>query len=370
MKKSFAYLLLLSVILSACKNEKKADEFILHGSLRGLEDGTKIWLIKQDMETQKVDTLASGEAKKQVFDLNGKITQPDVCILLVGSGKRGMPLFMEPSYISLSGSLDKLSKAEIIGSKSHDEFSRINTKIESVYAEQEKFYNAMDIANMSGDKEKLDSLSKEMEKIYSRVENMVKEYADKNPNSYAAPFVVMNNVFYMDPLIYSPIYTKFSSEVKNSSFGKALGKKIEVLAKTATGKQAPDIVGKDPQGNEISLINVKGKVTLIDFWASWCGPCRKENPNVVKIYAKYHDKGFNIFGVSLDEDARAWQMAIEKDGLTWNHVSDLKGWQSSYAKDYGVQAIPQTILIDAEGKIIARNVFGDELDARLSELLK
>ncbi len=146
---------------------------------------------------------------------------------------------------------------------------------------------------------------------------------------------------------------------------------------TNVGDKAKDIVLTSPDGKEIKLSSIKGKVVLIDFWASWCGPCRMENPNLVNSYTKYKDakyknaKGFDIYSVSLDKNADAWKAAIEKDKLTWaNHVSDLKGWQSSAGADYGVSFIPQNFLINEKGIIVAKNLRGEALDKELDKLLK
>lgn len=136
----------------------------------------------------------------------------------------------------------------------------------------------------------------------------------------------------------------------------------------AIGAAAPDISGPSPEGETITLSSLRGKVVLIDFWASWCGPCRKENPNVVRLYNEYKDKGFEILGVSLDRTQSRWEQAISADKLTWLHISDLKGWQSKYAKQYGVSSIPQTVLLDANGNIIARNLRGGALAAKLKEI--
>lgn len=137
------------------------------------------------------------------------------------------------------------------------------------------------------------------------------------------------------------------------------------------GMDAPEIAMKDPDGNVRKLSDLRGNVVLLDFWASWCGPCRRENPNVVKLYQRFHDKGFEIFSVSLDNTRDAWVKAIQADGLVWpNHVSDLHGWTSSGGKTYGVSSVPNTVLIDRDGKIIARNLRGAELEKKLEEIFK
>ena len=144
---------------------------------------------------------------------------------------------------------------------------------------------------------------------------------------------------------------------------------VKRMAGLAVGEQAPDFTLNDPDGKPITLASLKGQYVLIDFWASWCGPCRQENPNVVRVYSKFKDKGFSIYGVSLDKEANAWKNAIQKDGLTWLHGSDLKFWNSAVAQTYGVKAIPATFLLDKDGKIIAKNLRGPALEAKLTELL-
>jgi peroxiredoxin len=148
---------------------------------------------------------------------------------------------------------------------------------------------------------------------------------------------------------------------------------VEQLLKMSSsfipGGPAPDFTMNERDGHPVSLSDFRGKVMLVDFWASWCGPCRRENPHVVELYNHYHDKGFDVLGVSLDRTAEPWLQAIEKDGLVWHHVSDLQGWGNAAAKLYGVTSIPHTVLIDKEGNIIARNLRGDQLTAKLREVL-
>ncbi len=167
------------------------------------------------------------------------------------------------------------------------------------------------------------------------------------------------------------VYAKnYADTYRSNDLGDVAALDFE-LKKTSTftpGMEVPDIVGNTPEGTPFSLSKLRGKYVLIDFWASWCGPCRRENPNVVAMYNKYKGKGFDILGVSLDREATAWKNAIEKDGLTWHHVSDLKGWGSEHAKLYSVSSIPQTLLIDREGKIIQRNLRGEQLGEKLREI--
>jgi peroxiredoxin len=149
----------------------------------------------------------------------------------------------------------------------------------------------------------------------------------------------------------------------------ALAERAEILKRVAVGQKAPDFTLNDPEGNPVSLSSLQGKYVMIDFWASWCRPCRQENPNVVRMYNKYRDKGFEILGVSLDEDRNKWVKAIEDDQLTWTHVSDLQRWGSAPGKLYGVNSIPHTVLIDPAGIIIANNLRGAALEQKLQEIL-
>lgn len=166
------------------------------------------------------------------------------------------------------------------------------------------------------------------------------------------------------------MYRQLSQRVRESDAGKRYGMKIESTQTVEIGNVAPDFTARTPGGEEISLSSYRGKYVFVDFWASWCAPCRHENPNVVKAYATYKSDKFDILGVSLDQDKAAWENAISKDGLTWKQVSDLMGWQSMLAMSYAIRAIPANFLIDPQGKIIARDLRGDALEKKLSEVLK
>lgn len=170
------------------------------------------------------------------------------------------------------------------------------------------------------------------------------------------------------------LYSKFAQEfiehyqAKYPQIASQLEERNRQLTQFEEGRVAPDFTQLTPEGEEMSLSDLRGKYVLIDFWASWCGPCRRENPNVVRMYKAYKDKGFEILGVSLDRDKDRWLAAIEKDQLTWRHVSDLKGWSNAVAQQYSIRSIPRTILLDPEGRIVAKNLRGASLEAKLKEL--
>jgi peroxiredoxin len=170
-------------------------------------------------------------------------------------------------------------------------------------------------------------------------------------------------------MLYKEVRDALAPKYAENPYVKHLTERLKGVL--APGMEAPEIAMSDPEGVTRRLSDLRGKVVLIDFWASWCSPCRRENPNVVKLYNKYKDQGFEIFSVSLDKDGNAWRKAIKDDGLAWpNHVSDLKQWQSAAGRTYGIMSIPATVLVDREGKIIARNLRGAELEKQLQEIFK
>ena len=222
--------------------------------------------------------------------------------------------------------------------------------------------------------EKLDSISATFEAPYNAIMRPVNDeiasMIDKHADMYASLIAVQS----LEPDNYGDVYRKLdvglSKKYPNDKNVKNFHDFVARTLALSIGEMAPDIELADPDGKPLKLSSFRGKVVLIDFWASWCGPCRKEMPNVVKAYAKYKNKGFEIFGVSLDKDKANWVEAIKTDGITWPQVSDLQQWNSSVVNLYAIQGIPYTVLLDKEGKILAKNLRGDELDKKLAEILK
>lgn len=166
------------------------------------------------------------------------------------------------------------------------------------------------------------------------------------------------------------LFKTLDRKVRRSTKGKLFERYLDALKNTLPGKTAPSITQFDQHGEPYSLSDLKGQYVLIDFWASWCPPCREENPKLVKTYAEFKDKNFEILGVSFDREFDSWTKAIQDDQLTWKHMSDLEGWNSSAGQAYGIKAIPQNILVDPEGKVIARNLHGEDLNSKLREILQ
>ncbi|RAJ87645.1 peroxiredoxin [Chitinophaga dinghuensis] len=196
-------------------------------------------------------------------------------------------------------------------------------------------------------------------------------YVKAHPKSIASVWLMLNELRNrVQPDTFKELFTGLDKTVQNSKYGEMATAYIKSAYRNAVGVTAEDFVQEDVKGTLVKLSSYKGKYVLVDFWASWCGPCRQENPNVVKAYNKYKDKNFTILGVSLDENKDRWLGAITQDGLAWTQVSDLKGWGNEVAVQYGIQSIPSNFLVDPNGKIIARNLRGEALEAKLAELLQ
>jgi peroxiredoxin len=201
--------------------------------------------------------------------------------------------------------------------------------------------------------------------------NFIKDYVTIHPNSNLSPWLI--RVYFAKDEVKAErasLYATLSEGVKQSYYGKELKKDMDSSHIISIGNVAPDFVQNDPQGKPVRLSDFRGKYLLLDFWASWCVPCRKENPNLVKVYHQFKNKNFEILGISLDSSSVAWLKAVEKDGITWSQVSDLKYWKNEVAQLYGVISIPQNVLLDTNGKIIALNLRGENLGEMLTELLK
>jgi len=197
----------------------------------------------------------------------------------------------------------------------------------------------------------------------------IKNFVKEHPTSIVSAYVTEEQLApQIDEVELEAIVNKFPPEISSSEYVVKLKEKIEDQKRISVGIIAPDFTMNDPEGKPIQLSSLRGQVVLLDFWASWCMPCRQENPNVVKLYQQYHSKGFEILGVSLDRAKENWLKAIQEDKLTWLHVSDLKFWQCAAAKLYAVTVIPQSILIDKDGKIIAKGLRGEAMAKKLAEL--
>ena len=209
----------------------------------------------------------------------------------------------------------------------------------------------------------------EYESVDEQMKQFILDNALSNPKSIIAAYAVNRNAYYFDENDLEPVVNNFDESIKGSTYVEGLVERLETLKRVAVGQPAIDFTMDDMDGEPVALSSLFGNYLLVDFWASWCGPCRQENPNVVEAYNKFHDKGFDVLGVSFDKTKDKWIEAVENDGLTWHHVSDLQYWGNAAGKLYGINSIPANVLLDPEGKIIAKNLRGEDLQNKLAELL-
>jgi peroxiredoxin len=278
-------------------------------------------------------------------------------------------ILLENSKVIFDVHIDSLYYPVVSGSSVHDEYQAFDAEIDAIYKKLNSLWTEFQQADSRGDTAIANEIETQMETLYETVEATQLKFLDENPASYVAPFVAQSLHYQKEAKEIEELLAKLDPMLDATTLVASMKKRVEVLKSVAVGKTAPDFTQNDPEGNPISLSSLKGSYLLIDFWASWCGPCRRENPNIVRAYEKYHDKGFEILGVSLDNSRENWLRAIEDDKLTWYHVSDLGYWSNQAAALYGISSIPSSLLLDPEGVIIAKNLKGKDLHEELEKLL-
>ncbi len=316
-----------------------------------------------------IDSLLLSEGMEAVF--KGSLKAPEILYLRLEGSDKVISFFAENSTITILPDFEEPDKSKVEGSVIHNEYLSYEELFSDINAQRKNLYDEYRAANSENDTQKVEELTAQFESLSEKETEINKNYVKSNPNSHVSPYVIRRNMYYtlsLDEL--KAIMNSLGEEVEDSPYALQLKEQISILETVAVGKKFTDFRLPTPDGGELALSEIaNGKYVLIDFWASWCGPCRRENPNVVAMYEKFLDKGFEILGVSLDNNGENWKKAIEDDKLTWYHVSDLKGWGSEAGKLYGVSSIPHTVLLGPDGTIIEKNLRGEALESKLAELL-
>jgi len=369
--------LILSLAIISCN--QKPEGFVINGTLTGeVADGTPVYLkfIQDNNQPLAIDTVTVKGGK---FQFTGTADLPEMHYIFLDKVNGYSALVLENGEIDFKAQKDSLGFAKIGGTLQNDIFRNYMEKSRNIMKRASSIQGDMKNANASNDSATLMALREEQNELQEEYKNFELEYIKSNPNGLIAALLVDKALASRQMTVEEvrSLYDGLTPEIKQTKAATKVLEKIGEFEKkaaaaksTAIGAVAPNFSAPGPDGNEIALADIKGKLTLVDFWAAWCKPCRAENPNVVQVYQKYHDKGLNIIGVSLDRKEEDWKKAITKDKLTWNQVSNLAYFNDPIAKLYNVDAIPAAFLLDENGVIVAKNLRGKALETKVAELLQ
>ena len=363
------------VAVSISANGQTTQPFTVTGKVNKATPGSYVYLETNAQPSRKLDSAKVETGN--MFTLKSNVADGgEVLILNVGGGQKmalllegGETLNVVADGYKMDGKTGQPGQAIITGSKNMEYFNQLNTLRTDMEAKVSRWNKEMAAATEKKDNKKIAQIEQDYQAAEQDVVNKAKAMLPEMGTSLASLFALNFINIESDFSTYEALAQKFETEKPNSPHAKSLIGRVARIKGVSVGAPAPEIALSDTSGNTVPLSSLKGKYVLLDFWASWCGPCRQENPNVVRMYNKFKDKGFAIYSVSLDKAKESWVRAIRNDNLTWTHVSDLKFWQSEAAQKYGVQAIPATFLLDKDGKIIAKNLRGDALEQKLEEVL-
>jgi thiol-disulfide isomerase/thioredoxin len=355
--KFFSTLALLALSLGA----HAQDSYQITGKTSGIEDG-KVYLI-----SCMSDTLGVTDMKKGMFVFSGSVKTPNVAYIRTEKGAGVIPLMLENTNFQI---LAGPSGVKIVGGPAQEAYEQYQALVDSTQRQQNKVQQELQAAYQEGNQMKMEGIKNQFAKYVEKARKQEEEEFGKLTHSFVGGYVLATHMMEMPAKMLRQRYDMLDAAVKETPNAKAVLKHLEAVERISEGRVAPDFSMLNNEGDTVTLSKVKGKVKLLDFWASWCGPCRKEMPNLVKLYKDYQTRGLEIVSVSLDTDKQKWQNAMIEEGMTWKNLSDLKGPQSPVVALYAFQSIPFTVLLDSDDQILAVNLRGEALQKKIAELLK
>jgi peroxiredoxin len=365
MLKNISFIILATLILASCEKPVK-NAFTINGTVDSVFNGLVLLQKRVDNPLVTIDSVRLDNGK---FTFKGAVDYPEVYYLTIPGTKSSVPFFIEPSEITVNIMTKDINKSKITGSKNQAEYDSYLDMLDQFNAKIRESYQMYNTAEEVGDLAKAKYYDSLLTVQDEQRTEFSKQYVLKNPASFISPYIMYRNSYSYEMEDLEKTLNGFDTSLSHSIYTGYLQEYLGILKRVAVGQMFVPFTMVDSTGAEVSVTDYTGKnYLLLDFWASWCSPCRAENPNLVNMYNTYHEKGFDIFGVSFDSSRERWLEAIKDDGLTWTHVSDLAGWQNAAGKLYGIRSIPSNVLLDTNGVIIGKNLRGEDLQAKLAEL--
>ena len=353
--------------------------FTVNGKAGSYSAPAKVFMIYNNAGQRIID---SAEVNNGAFVFQGSVPEVQQAILVLDREGNGVQSITVPDMVSIFlengdikvNAIDSLSKGEISGTPTNVDQQKLALQLKEVTAKSERFMAKFQASSeeQRADATYMAAMNEEYRAIQAESQAKVLEFIKSNPNSMVSLMSLLQLAGPSPEVdVIEPLLQGLSSELQETSQAKMLAQTLQKAKNIGIGSIAPEFTQNDTEGNPVSLESFRGQYVLLDFWASWCGPCRQENPNIVSAYNKYKDKNFTVLGISLDRPngKEAWLKAIQDDKLAWTQVSDLKFWDNDVAKLYGIRSIPQSYLLDPEGRIIDKNLRGQALHDKLAELL-